>query len=80
MKKIFIISMMLVFGFSFSQETKSETSKEPTKIESTSPAKTENVTPSKSKSDIRIYLEMKRNTPNIYKLFDIPKRQRTKLC
>jgi hypothetical protein len=66
MKKILIISMMLVFGFSFSQETKKETLKEPIKIEKT--------------NEINFDLITRLKKPNHKKLFSIPKRYRTKLC
>lgn len=69
MKKILIISMMLVFGFSFSQERKSETPKEPVKIEI-----------SKSNSDVRVYLNMERKLSNLEILFPTPERERTKEC
>jgi hypothetical protein len=72
MKKLLIISMLLVFGFSFSQEKKVETPKEPVKIEKT--------TVSKSNSDIRIYLNMKRNLTNLEILFPTPESERTKKC
>jgi hypothetical protein len=71
MKKILSISMMLVFGFSFSQEKKSETPKEPVKIERTTISKS---------SDVRIYLNMKRKLTNLELLFPTPKRDKIKEC
>ena len=63
---------MLVFGFSFSQEKKSETPKEPVKIEK--------IEISKSNSDVRVYLNMERKLSNLEILFPTPEKEKTKDC
>lgn len=64
--------MMFVFGMTFSQEVKSETSKEPVKIE-----KTDKIIKKEKVGRVRLRLKQR---SNFEMMFYLPKKYRIKNC